>query len=258
MFARRTVLKSVAMSSVAGLPLARILADPKLARAAADELETVSITDGLGQQVTAALAVPSQTPAGAVLVVHEWWGLNDQIKAFTGELAKQGFLGLAVDIMKEQVATTPDQASKQMQAVVPAQADATLGSWIDWLRQDARGNGKVATLGFCFGGGWSLNASLIRPVDATVIYYGNVAKKAADLATLQSPVQGHFGTLDRFINEDMVTGFEAEMTAAGKPFETHWYEANHAFANPTGGAYDADDAQLALSRSLDFLRQHIA
>ena len=160
--------------------------------------------------------------------------------------------------MGEKVATTSDQARAQMQAVVPKQANATLGSWIDWLRQDSRVNGKVTTLGFCFGGGWSLNASLIRPVDATVIYYGNVAKKASDLAQLRSPVMGHFGTLDRFINQDMVSGFEAAMTAAGKPFETHWYEANHAFANPTGGAYDAEDASQALTRSLDFLRQHIA
>ncbi len=258
MLARRTILKTVALGSVAGLPLARILADPDLARAAADSLETVSITDELGQQVTAALAVPDRTPAGAVLVIHEWWGLNDQIKAFTGELAKQGFVGLAIDIMQQQVTAMPDQARAQMQAVVPQQANATLGSWIDWLRRDQRVNGKVATLGFCFGGGWSLNASLVRPVDATIIYYGNVAKKAAQLAALQGPVLGHFGTLDNFINKKMVSGFETEMAAANKSFETFWYEANHAFANPTGGAYDAEDAQQALARSLAFLRQHIA
>lgn len=160
--------------------------------------------------------------------------------------------------MQGQVATTSDQARAQTQAVMPEQANATLGAWIDWLRGDSRVNGKVATMGFCFGGGWSLNASLIRPIDATVIYYGNVAKKASDLANLQGPVLGHFGTLDRFINKDMVAGFEAAMTAAGKSFETNWYEANHAFANPTGRAYDSDDTQLALTRSLDFLRQHIA
>ena len=76
-----------------------------------------------------------------------------------------------------------------MQQVKPAEATDTLSSWISWLKNHQRGNGKVATIGWCFGGGWSLNASLASPVDATVIYYGNVAKKAAQLDALKGPVQ---------------------------------------------------------------------
>ncbi|MCY4313121.1 MAG: dienelactone hydrolase family protein, partial [Gammaproteobacteria bacterium] len=114
------------------------------------------------------------------------------------------------------------------------------------------------TMGWCFGGGWSLNASLATPVDATVIYYGNVKKAAADLASLQGPVLGHFATRDGWINQDMVSGFEASMHGAGKPeLAVHWYEADHAFANPTSARYDADDAALSRERTVEVFRQNL-
>ena len=129
---------------------------------------------------------------------------------------------------------------------------------MEYLKNHDAGNGKVGTMGWCFGGGWSLNASLAVPVDATVIYYGNVKKNAADLASLQSPVLGHFATEDGWINKDMVGGFESAMQAAGKSGLTvHWYEADHAFANPTSARYDADDAALSWERTTAFFRQHL-
>ena len=253
MYARRTVMKGVA-----SLPLAAVLADPLLARAAAMGLETVSLTTAGGKSVSAALAVPDRTPAPAVLLVHEWWGLNDQIKSVAAEFAKQGYVALAVDLYDGNIASSPGDARTYMQATKPAEATDTLQSWLKWLKAHGKANGKTATVGWCFGGGWSLNASLAEPVDATVVYYGNVAKKAADLAPLQGPVLGHFATRDGWINKDMVGGFEAAMQQAGKSITTHWYEADHAFANPSGGNYDAEDAQTAWARTLDFLKQHLA
>ena len=93
------------VTSLAGLPLAAILADPRLAALAAETLETVSVTTPGGRKVEAALAVPAKIPAPAVLLVHEWWGLNDQIKAMTREFAKEGFLALAVDLYEGKVAS---------------------------------------------------------------------------------------------------------------------------------------------------------
>ena len=155
-------------------------------------------------------------------------------------------------------ADTPDGARALMQAVDGEAATDTLVSWIDFLRGHEATNGKVGTLGWCFGGGWSLNASLSAPVDATIIYYGNVAKEAGDLATLQSPVLGHFATKDGWINQEMVSGFESAMQAAGKSdLIVHWYEADHAFANPTNARYDADDAALSWERTTQFLREHL-
>ena len=249
MVARRSVIKGVA-----SLPLAALLADPELARATAQRLQEVSI-EAAGKRVIAALAVPERTPAAGIMLIHEWWGLNDHIKTVAAEFAKEGYLGLAIDLYHGKVATTPAAARTFMTSIDPAASIEILGRWIDWLGQ--QGNGKVATIGWCFGGGWSLNASLKRPVDSTIIYYGNVAKEAADLASLKGPVLGHFATRDRWINQGMVAGFEKAMGQAGKRLDHYWYEADHAFANPTQARYDAEDAQLAWRRTLAFLKKHL-
>ena len=132
-----------------------------------------------------------------------------------------------------------------------------IGAWIDWLRREPRATGDIGTVGWCFGGGWSLNAALARPVQATVVYYGRVDHTAASLAPLSSPVLGHFATSDGWITRRMVDGFEKAMDAAGKAYENHWYEAAHAFANPASARYDADDAALAWQRTLAFFKAHL-
>ncbi len=254
--ARRTVLTSLAQA-IAGLPLAAVLADPRRARAAASGLESVSLTIPGDLKVDAALALPAKTPAPAILLVHEWWGLNDQIKSVAAALAKEGYLALAVDLYGGKVATTQDDARGYMGQVKPAQATETLAAWLDWLRREPRATGEIGTVGWCFGGGWSLNAALARPVQATVVYYGRVDKTAADLAPLSGPVLGHFATRDGWIDDKMVGRFEKAMDAAGKTYQSHWYEADHAFANPTSARYDADDAALAWQRTLAFFEAHL-
>jgi len=249
---RRTLL-----TGLAGLPLAVVLADPRLAALAAAGLETVTATTAAGKTVTAALAVPATVPAAAVLLIHEWWGLNDQIKAVAAELAAEGFVALAVDLYDGKVATDPETAQSHMQAVDGAAATETLTTWIDWLKAEPRSTGKIGTVGWCFGGGWSLNASIAAPVAATVIYYGRVERPAADLAALAGPVLGHFADQDQWINRAMVGGFEAAMKDAGKSLETHWYSADHAFANPTSALYDREDAQTSWRRTLAFLRENL-
>src|SRR5262249_1303468 len=144
-----------------------------------------------------------------------------------------------------------------MQGLEPNKSLQTLVAWINWLKKDPRSTGKVATIGWCMGGGWSLRASLAAPVDATVIYYGPVTQPAPELAPLKGPVLGHFGSQDQCINPAMVKGFEAEMKKAGKSLEDYSYPANHAFANPTGQNYDKADAQLAWQRTLAFLKANL-
>ncbi|MGE0255330.1 MAG: dienelactone hydrolase family protein [Alphaproteobacteria bacterium] len=256
MLQRRDVLRAMAAVPAAGLPLAVVLANPELARAQAATLETVTITVG-GKSVMGALAKPAKAPAGTVLAIHEWWGLNDQMKAYAADMAAQGYAVLACDLMGGSVAATPDEARALLGKVPNDERTAIVGAWVDWLKKYPQGTGKVATVGFCFGGGWSLNASLARPVDATVIYYGNVAKSADDVKALAGPVLGHFATRDQNINKPMVDGFAAAMQAAGKSLEAHWYEADHGFANPTAARYDAEDTKLAQERTLAFLKKHL-
>jgi carboxymethylenebutenolidase len=242
---------------IAGLSLAAVLADPvKVARAAAS-LQTVTTKTPSGRSVSAALATPDQKPAAAVMLVHEWWGLNDQIKSVASEIAKQGYLGLAVDLYGGKSASTPEDAEKLMKAVVPAEASETMSSWVDWLFKSPDCNGKVASIGWCFGGGMALQAALDRPLDAAVVYYGNVARSADELKALKGPVLGQFANEDQWINPQMVDGFEAAMKQAGKKFEDYRYDANHAFANPTGDHYDAEDARLAWDRTVAFLKANL-
>lgn len=247
------------IKGLASLPLATVLAYPELSTAAAASTETISLTTAGGKVVSAALAVPENANAPAVLLIHEWWGLNDQIKSVAAEFANLGYVAVAVDLYDGNVADTPDQARSLMQGVDGDEATDTLASWVGFLKNHAATNGNTGTIGWCFGGGWSLNVSIATAVDATVIYYGNVKHDAATLAGLQSPVLAHFATKDGWINHDMVDAFTKAMQAAGKTDLTvHWYEADHAFANPTSARYEAEDAALAWQRTRGFFDKHLA
>ena len=251
---RRAFLKGLA-----ALPLAAVLFDPALARAKANQLKMVSIDIPGAAPARGALALPDADNAPALLLVHEWFGLNDQIKSVAAEFAKQGFIAFAIDLFDAEPATTSEGAIKLTQGLDSQVATKKLVAAIDWLKKYPQGNGKVGTIGWCFGGGWSLNASLAAPVDATVIYYGELNKTPDQLKALKGPVLGNFADQDTFINKAMVDDFAAAMKAAGKADDltVYWYTANHGFANPTSARYDAEDTRLAWDRTLAFLRKNL-
>jgi carboxymethylenebutenolidase len=247
------------LKGAVALPLAVILADPILAHAAGSTLSPVTITTPGGEKMTAEIAMPATLPAPTVILIHEWWGLNDQIRAVAAEYAKQGYIALAVDLYGKPPATTADGAKALMSAVNPAIATEKLQESVKFLKNHKDSTGKVGTVGWCFGGGWSLNTALAADVDAVVVYYGNVKKTAEQVTTLNAPLMGHFGTLDKSINKSMVNGFEESLKEAGKTdYQIFWYEADHAFANPTGGRYDAEDAKLAWERTMGFFDTHLS
>jgi carboxymethylenebutenolidase len=190
-------------------------------------------------------------------LVHEWWGLNDQIKSTARAFADAGYVALAVDLYDGKVAEDRDSARAYMQGVDANASKETLSTWLSWLRGHDATHGGIGTVGWCFGGGWSLSASLLAPVEATVVYYGRVTHTKEELSALQSPVLGHYATADKWIDQKMVAGFEVNMKALGKPFESHWYEAEHAFANPSSGRYDEADAKLSWQRTLEFFKANL-
>jgi carboxymethylenebutenolidase len=244
-------------SLIAGLPLAAILADPLLARAAAEITNTMQITSAGGQTLAAALAHPANTPAPAVMLVHEWWGLNDQIKAIAVELSRQGYLALAVDLFHGRIATDPGEARNLTEKLNADEAADTLTSWAQWLTNHQDCSRKVGAAGWCFGGGWALKAATQKPIAATVVYYGKVDLPAVELKRLQGPVLGHFGKRDQFVTAKVVADFESAMKKATKPYAVHWYDAGHAFANPTGDNFSKPEAQLAWKRTLAFLSENL-
>jgi len=245
------------LKGLTSLPLATVLANPRLAAAVSAGLQEIEAKLSNGDTVKAALARPRGQATGSILLVHEWWGLNNQIKSVASEFANQGYRALAVDLYRGHVADTGADARALMNAVDPSVATETLKIWVRWLREHGQAGDKLATIGWCFGGGWSLNASLAAPVDATIVYYGRVNKTTQELATLRGPVLGHYATQDEWINKDMVSGFESAMDAAGKLYTSYWYDAQHAFANPTSARYDEEDAALAWRRTLDFLDKQL-
>ena len=248
---------------LASLPLAAVLSDPALAQiATAVATETVRIKTPSGQEIEASVARPAagetEKPP-AILLIHEWWGLNNQIKSVAVELANMGYLAIAVNLFGKPAVEDPAAAKALVASVDPAAATEALTTWVKWAKEPGRSTGKVGVMGWCFGGGWALNTALATPVDATVIYYGNVAKTADQLKPLQGQVLGQFASQDKSITKDMVDGFVAAMKEAGKQDQltVYWYDADHAFANPTGARYDALDADLAWQRTSDFLAQNL-
>lgn len=201
-------------------------------------------------------------PLPGLIVIHEWWGLNDNIRAETRRLAAEGFVALAVDLYDGQQASAPPAAMKLSQALTnnPGPALANLRAAYDYLEQVEKAP-RIGTIGWCLGGRWSLRTALLLPdqVDATVIYYGSVKADPAELATLQMPILGLFGAKDPIVPLASVEAFAAEMKKLGKPVDIQVYPgANHAFANPSGTAYDAPAAEDAWRRAIAFLRAQLA
>ncbi len=206
------------------------------------------------------LSLPAgEPPRAAVIVIHEWWGLNAHIKHWADRLAAEGYAALAVDLYGGETATTPDAAMAAMKAVDPAVAAATLEAAARWLDDDARVKAtKTGVIGWCFGGAWSLQAGLkIEGLDAVVMYYGRTVTEAEALAGLDAPLLGIFARQDGHISNESVDAFEAALKTAGKTATIHRYDAKHAFANPSSGAYDGPLAANAWTKARAFLAQHL-
>ena len=192
-----------------------------------------------------------------LFVIHEWWGLNDQIKREADRLADS--LGnvtvVALDLYDGQVTTNPDEAGKIMGSVKPARSEAIIKGVLAFAGKD----GQVATIGWCFGGGWSLRTSILAAERGAgcVMYYGMPVEKAEELAALQVDVLGIFAKQDQWINQEVIGKFETLAKATGKQVENHWFDAEHGFANPTSPRYNEAAAQEANRMALAFLREKL-
>lgn len=216
-----------------------------------------------GRPIQGFLARPASGPIkGALIVIHEWWGLNDNIHVMAERLAAEGWAALAVDLYEgAPVAENRDQARALATAAVANQDNVrdNLRQARAWLSNEL-GVEKVGVIGWCFGGGWSLQTGLLLgdEIDAVVIYYGRVETEASALAPLTAPVLGIFGELDRGIPVDNVHKFEAALSEAGKKGAIHIFpHADHAFANPSGTRFNAEAATQAWSLTLSFLHSQL-
>lgn len=201
-------------------------------------------------------------PLPAIIMIHEWWGLNDNVRAMAERLAGEGYIVLAVDLFGAETASSPEAARQLMLRVVesPESASANIKQAYAFVN-DVAGAPRVASLGWCFGGGWSLNTAMLFPkdLDAAVIYYGQVTDDEEKLRPINAPILGFFGDADRGISIESVRGFEQSLQRLRMKHEIHVYPgAGHAFANPTGNNYKPEFAEDAWRKTLSFLQQNLA
>lgn len=215
-----------------------------------------------GHETSGYLALPPGGKGPGVLVIQEWWGLVDHIKAVADRFAGEGFVALAPDFFDGKTTRSPDDAAKLFMALNIDRAAADLRGAADYLLQHpGTATSRVGVVGFCMGGQLALYAAMTLPdrVGAAVDFYGIHPRVVIDPARLRVPVLGHFGTQDSSIPVQDVRNLAAAVAGGGGRFETHFYEAGHAFFNDTRPqAYHADSARLAWTRTLDFLRAHLA
>ena len=220
--------------------------------------DTTNATSTSGQQQQQQQKLP------AVVMIHEWWGLNDNIKDMANELASEGYVVLAADLYNGEVATTPDKAMQLVGTVRenPEQAISNLQSAVQYLASLPNVNSsRIASLGWCFGGGQSLQLALNseqNPLAATVIYYGNLVNDTNELSKINWPVLGIFGDQDQSIPVESVNAFEQALNEIGITNEIYIYPGvGHAFANPSGDNYAPAETVDAWEKTLAFLKKYV-
>jgi carboxymethylenebutenolidase len=210
------------------------------------------------------LAVPETGSGPGVVVVQEWWGLTDHIADVCDRLAREGFVALAPDLFGGKTTHDADEAGEMMTALPVDQAARDLGGAVDFLLQhEAVTSSAVGAVGFCMGGGFVLLLAAQQgvKVGAAVPYYGVGPAVPQTYAGLTAAVQGHYGERDDFYPaEDARKQAEQIRTESGAEVEFFFYPAGHAFHNDTDllGTYDAEQAQLAWSRTVDFLSARLS
>ena len=216
---------------------------------------------GPGEECSGYLAKPAgDGPFPAMVVVHEWWGLNDNIKHEADKLAQAGYVALAVDLFGK-TTTDPEQAMAMVRgfdqkAAAPHLA-ATVGylGSLPYVRAD-----KIGSIGWCFGGGVSLGLAIADArLAAAVVYYGQPVTVPAELAKIEAPILLIYGEADQMIPIEKARELDADLTKAGVRHEFHSYPgAPHAFANPSGGHnYKPEAAADAWKRTMAFLDAHL-
>jgi carboxymethylenebutenolidase len=194
--------------------------------------------------------------APGVVVIQEWWGLNDQIKGVADRLAGLGYRALVPDLYRGKVTLDAAEAQHMM----------TNLNFADAATQDVRGaaqylkqsSPKVGVVGFCMGGALTVLAALyVKEADACSSWYGFPPEQAGDVKTITVPLQLHLAEKDAAFSPDNARALEAKLKEGKVPFESHWYDAGHAFGNETGPNHHAQHAKSAWERTMEFFAKHL-
>lgn len=219
----------------------------------ADSVKIVSSTLSTGNY----LSRPEDKKAHpGVIMIHEWWGLNDNIKKQADVLAKEGYAVLAVDLYHGKIATTPEQAMNIMKTVDSKKAVSDLLDAVNYLKsQSFVKKNEIGSIGWCFGGGYSLQLALNdKDLKACVIYYGHLSNDKDELKNIKAPILGIFGSEDKSISVQSVNDFDKALSSLNKTHDIKIYPGvGHAFANPSNPGYHPEFTKDAWFQSSDIL-----
>ncbi|MEZ4399159.1 MAG: dienelactone hydrolase family protein [Kofleriaceae bacterium] len=220
-------------------------------------LETVSFPAAIDGPAAGALAVPpGDLPVPAVILVHEWWGLNDQMRGTATRLASEGFLVLAIDLYRGVITRDPVEAQRLMTELPRERSLADLTGAVPFLKAHPRCNGKVAIMGMCMGGAYAFAAAcFVRGLVAAVPFYGIPPKP--DWSQVDVPILCHVASRDGWVKPELAEQIQQTLATRGQRMDLHVYDADHAFMNEQRPeVYSAEDARVAWDRTVDFLHHH--
>lgn len=206
------------------------------------------------------MAEPDGTgKAGGVVVIQEWHGLNDQMKAKVERFAKAGYLTIAPDLYHGKVAKNDGEAQELMGKLDWHQATSEIGAAAQHLRSNARCNGKVGALGFCLGGALTLAASrYVDGLTCAVAFYGVPEVPLDEFAKVKSPIQAHFAKRDDWAKPEKAEEIRKKVLSGGGTMDLFLYDAGHAFMRDGDPShFDADASKVAWARTLEFLKKHL-
>ncbi|MDE3094985.1 MAG: dienelactone hydrolase family protein [Chloroflexota bacterium] len=212
-----------------------------------------------GGQTSGYLARPASGRGPGVVVIQEWWGLVPHIKEVADRFARAGYLALAPDLYHGRQTTEPDEAGKLMMSLKMDEAAKDMAGAYEYLKAHDACTGKVASVGYCMGGGLSLYMATLKPLDACVVYYGVLQGVQPDLSKLAGPVLGHYASDDAWASPQVAHNLEQQIRDAGKHAQIYIYEGtDHAFFNDTRPeVYNKAAAELSWDRTLAFFREHL-
>ncbi len=215
----------------------------------------INIKPANGKEVRAFEVKSGPSIGKVILMFHEWWGLNEYIQREAEKLhLETGYTVLAIDLYEGKSTISPEEAGKMMQSVDQTRARAVIQTGIDYAGK----LGKIQTVGWCMGGGWSLQAAIMAGsnLKGCVMYYGMPETDSEKLQKLNGPVLGLFAKKDAWITPDIVSKFESQLKALGKAVTIEMYDADHAFANPSNPKFNKEASAKAHKTVVDFLRKN--
>ncbi|APR84898.1 Dienelactone hydrolase family protein [Minicystis rosea] len=213
-----------------------------------------------GRAASGELSVPEGTgKVPAVVLVQEWWGVNDHIRSLADRFAKAGFLVLAPDLYHGTVTKDAGKAAELMQSLDGKQAIDDIAGAVAYLRAHPRSNGKVGITGFCMGGAYTFAAtSAIPNLGAAVPFYGIPPAERLDVNKMKTPILTHVATRDQWVTPEKAEELVRQINAHGGNAKVEIYEADHAFMNDTRPeVYAPEQAKLAWDRAVEFLHRHL-